>query len=253
MTTLLLLLLPQLPLCCLQYPKLMVYGLVESAIYWTNAFPTKNSASDTLSASSIVIGRASPDGSKPSIAYGSYALVFARSTNIMAARKIPCIALNPSNEWGGYYFMSLYTGKRIHSYAWTVLPITDDVVARVHELASLEKQPLIKKGQPFFEWNPGIPIADDPIDLSDEVSLDTIHPHIITLNISHHQLRILMTLHLYKVRSEIMIPWNHYNVRSGRIINTLTRLLPITPPQMNCPRTLLPTLPILLKPPQTVL
>ena len=159
----------------LQYTKLMVYGLVESAIYWTNAFPTKNSASDTLSASSIVIGRASPDGSKPRIAFGSYALVFARSTNTMAARKIPCIALNPSNEWGGYYFMSLYTGKRIHSYAWTVLPITDDVVARVHELASLEKQPLIKKGQPFFEWNPGIPIADDPIDLSDEVSLD-YHP-----------------------------------------------------------------------------
>ena len=38
-------------------------------------------------------------------------MVLTRSNNSMQARKLPAIALNPSNTWGGYFFMSLHTEK----------------------------------------------------------------------------------------------------------------------------------------------
>jgi hypothetical protein len=54
--------------------------------------------------------------------------------------------------------MSLYTGKRLHSYHWQPLPIDDDVIARVHEFAVTEQQPPLFDGMPVFEWNVGFPI-----------------------------------------------------------------------------------------------
>ena len=40
------------------------------------------------------------------------------------------------------------------------LPIYDDVVKRVEEQATIEKQPTLDQ-YPVFEWIPGIPIMDD--------------------------------------------------------------------------------------------
>ena len=60
--------------------------------------------------------------------------------------------------------MSLHTGKRIHSYHWDKLPIPDEVIDRVEELAKLESQPLLTNKQPMFEWSPGVPITSSSID-----------------------------------------------------------------------------------------
>ena len=38
------------------------------------------------------------------------------------------IALDLTNEAGGYNFFSLETGKRIYSSAWEKVPVTDDVI-----------------------------------------------------------------------------------------------------------------------------
>ena len=60
--------------------------------------------------------------------------------------------------------MSLLTGKRIHKYQWTVLPISMEVLARVNQLALEEGQPLV--AQNFkYEWRPGQIVADDAADL----------------------------------------------------------------------------------------
>ena len=56
--------------------------------------------------------------------------------------------------------MSLYTGKRLHSYQWDELPIDDDVISRVEELAMKEDAPVMADGYPMFEWSPGVPIID---------------------------------------------------------------------------------------------
>ena len=65
------------------------------------------------------------------IAFGSYALVYIGTKNNMKPISVPVIALRRSNNTGGYYFISLYSGKRIHGYKWEELSIDKHVIARV--------------------------------------------------------------------------------------------------------------------------
>ena len=51
-----------------------------------NAFPSKNSISDTVSPATIVEGKPKLDFSKPKISFGSYALVYTQTTNDMKTR-----------------------------------------------------------------------------------------------------------------------------------------------------------------------
>eukprot|EP00957_Ditylum_brightwellii_P128995 9840475-Ditylum_brightwellii.AAC.1 len=60
--------------------------------------------------------------------------------------------------------MSLKTGHRFHSNAWTELSPTRDVINWVHEIAEKEKQTTITKDELAFEWNPG-----EEILLKDEI------------------------------------------------------------------------------------
>jgi len=41
---------------------------------------------------------------------------------------VGAFALNPSNERGRHYFMSLRTSKKPHEYIWTELPIMYEVI-----------------------------------------------------------------------------------------------------------------------------
>lgn len=74
----------------------------------------------------------------------------------MDTRSVGGIALQPSNNTGGYYFMFIATGEQLHSYLWRQLPITRDVIHQVERLAKKEKQPLINKGGLKFKWSPGV-------------------------------------------------------------------------------------------------
>ena len=58
-------------------------------------------------------------------------------------RSVPAIALKSSNEEGEYFFMSLYTGKRLHSYIWEEIPIDQDTIDRADQLARKEKQTVL--------------------------------------------------------------------------------------------------------------
>jgi hypothetical protein len=101
--------------------------------------------------------------------FGAYALVYTGTENNMRKRGVPAIALKASNDVGGCYFMSLYTGKKIHGYIWNEIPIDDDVISRVEELADKENQPLLIDDHPLFEWAPGRPIASDT---TEDIELD---------------------------------------------------------------------------------
>ena len=46
--------------------------------------------------------------------------------------------------------MSLATGKQLHDFIWTEIPLNDQVISRVNNLATKEKQPGITKGYPIF-------------------------------------------------------------------------------------------------------
>ena len=142
-------------------PKLMVIGLVHAAVKWINVFPSKNGVSKSMSPATIVLGSPKPNMKYKRIVFGSYAMAYAGTSNKMKSRSIPAIALNPSNEHGGHYFISLYTGKRLNSYEWKELPIDEDVIDRINELAEKEEAPLMKKGYPVFTWKRRLLGEDD--------------------------------------------------------------------------------------------
>ena len=102
--------------------------------------------------------------------FGAHAMVFAVTNNRLDARSVSAVALYPSNSHGGHYFMSLYSGERIHSYHWKEVPIDDDVIDRVEMLVEEEKAPEMVRGFPTFVWNHrqiermGLEPSDTPLD-----------------------------------------------------------------------------------------
>ena len=53
----------------------------------------------------------------------------------MTEHSVPGIDLRASNNKGGFYCMSLYTGKRLNSCVWKELPVSDKIIERVEEIA----------------------------------------------------------------------------------------------------------------------
>jgi hypothetical protein len=82
--------------------------------------------------------------------------------------------MNPTgNLQGSYCFLSLATGKCIKRRKWTELPITDDVIARVHELARANKS-FDPAPNFFFEWAPNTPVADLPAEHQEQPHLPVL-------------------------------------------------------------------------------
>ena len=152
-----------------RYTRLMTTSLLDHVVACLNSFPSNDGISDTLSPAAIVVGRSNIDANAPMIEFGAYAAVHNGTTNTMKGRVTPAIALNRANDKGGYYFMSLETGRKIHGFIWTVKPINQQVINRVHYLANREGQPKLVNNCPIFEWSPGIPIDDED---NDDVSED---------------------------------------------------------------------------------
>ena len=133
---------------------------MEDIVYWLNAFPTKGNASRTVSPATIVEGSPKPDLSYDRPIFGSYCIAYTSTTNDMKPRAVPSIALKSADGYMRHYFMSLHSGKQIHSKKWTELPIDQEVIDRVEELGADEGQPEMQLGQPIFEWIPGTNIDD---------------------------------------------------------------------------------------------
>jgi len=60
--------------------------------------------------------------------------------------------------------MSLKTGHKLHDYKWVKLPISDEVICRVEQVAAQQGQPLRENG-PTFDWTPGEIIVDPEDDI----------------------------------------------------------------------------------------
>ena len=84
-----------------------------------------------------------------SLNLGAYTQLFEGTKNTQRIRSVGAVALNPSSEKGGYCFMSLRTGKKLHSFIWTELPIIEEVITRADELGKEDKQQLMKNGLNF--------------------------------------------------------------------------------------------------------
>ena len=136
-------------------PKLMVRELVYWSVMWLNSFPEADGVSSEMSPREIMTGRKVSYRSCQ-LEFGTYVQTHEEHNNDMTERTIGAIALRPSgNAQGGHYFMSLSTGARIHRKSWTELPITRDVVDRVHYLADQSNAP----PELAFAWRDGSEIT----------------------------------------------------------------------------------------------
>ena len=91
-------------------------------------------------------------------------MVYTGIENDIKRRSVTAIALKESSDHGGYYFMSIYTGKCLHSYQWIEIPIYDDVIAHVRDLAEGDDAKKMTDNYPMFELAPGVLITDDVIE-----------------------------------------------------------------------------------------
>ena len=119
-------------------PQIMAVELLEGVERWLNAFPSGDIDGTRTSPAMIIEGRQNPRDDFPRVAYWSYTLVYIGTSNTLENRTVLAIALRESNNNGGHYFISLKTGKRIHSNKWVEMVTTDRQINRVHELAETE-------------------------------------------------------------------------------------------------------------------
>ena len=87
-------------------------------------------------------------------------------TNTTNARSTGFISLSVSPDLNGYYrFIIFSTEKLLKRHKFQILPVTDDAIQHVHELAMIKKQPFIISDCPIIEWRPNVMIEtyDDDV------------------------------------------------------------------------------------------
>ena len=114
--------------------EILFISLMEHVTEMINHFPSMKRTETELSPAEIVDGVAKINMAHNQILFGTYAEVWDGTTNIMRDRSIPCIRINRCNNTGGFYFMSVETGKRHHSNQWKEIPITRGVINQVENL-----------------------------------------------------------------------------------------------------------------------
>jgi len=130
----------------------MVVELMMRLTDWQNSFPNSLAVNQFTPVNTIIEGHDKIDYKKVLLRFGSHCMFFEKITNDNKPRTVGVIALQQSNQQGGYFFMSLVTGCCIHSNQWQALPITQEVIDRIHKLAKAEGQPKMKHNFPIFKY-----------------------------------------------------------------------------------------------------
>jgi hypothetical protein len=124
-------------------PTRMVIKMVYSSFFWLNSFPSANGISETLSPREIVLCQSLDYTRHCQLELGTYVQTHKQHDNGMRARTMGALALRPTgNAQGGHHFMSLATGRHLARNHWTVLPIPQDVVERLRDMAIREQRSL---------------------------------------------------------------------------------------------------------------
>jgi hypothetical protein len=156
-------------------PSRMVVEMVHASVFWLNMFPASDGVSDVLSPRGIIVGLKLDYNKHCQLEFGSYVQVHEEHDNSMESRTTGAIALRPTgNAQGGYYFLSLTSGRRLSRNRWTTLPMPQDVIDRVHVLARRSNA----NRDLTFAWRDGTAIADnaDEDDDDDDSDYDPDEP-----------------------------------------------------------------------------
>ena len=123
-----------------QIPKAMLIEMAKFSVFWLNSFPHSSGISQTESPRRIVTGESIDYRRHCRFEFGQYVQSHEQHDNTMAKRTVGAIALRPTgNRQGSYYFLSLDSGRIITRNHATPLPIPQEVIKRVHQLAQAQQ------------------------------------------------------------------------------------------------------------------
>lgn len=123
-----------------RFPARMVIESAKREVFWLNAFPNTNGISKTLSPRTIITGDTLSYTRHCKFDFGEYVQTHEQHGNDMSTRTVGALALRPTgNMQGGFYFFSLSSGQVINRNVATKLPMPNEVVDRVHQLARQQK------------------------------------------------------------------------------------------------------------------
>jgi hypothetical protein len=153
---------------------MMMAHMVYFSIFWINSFPAKGGLSSHVSPRTIITGLTIDFNIQCLIDFVAYAQTHEAYGNKMSRRTIGAIYLGTHGSiQGGYNFMSLSTGERIHRREWTPLPMPKDVIDRKHKHATASPTEIA------FEDKHGN-IIEDQSDSDSDTELDNLGTTVIT-------------------------------------------------------------------------
>jgi len=119
-----------------KYPHCLIVEIIYNTVFWLNCFPHKDGIHPTLSPRTIVMGTTINYDKHCRVPFSTYMQVHEQHNNSMASCTSGAIAFRPGgNAQGSYYFLNLHSGKCIICNNWTVLPMPNEVINTIHQLA----------------------------------------------------------------------------------------------------------------------
>ena len=113
--------------------------LAKAVVYWLNSVPSSTGVSPTMSPRAIITGQLLDYHKHCRYEFGEYIQTHEEHGNSLISRTVGAIALRPTgNQQGGYFFMSLHTGRIINCLHVTKLPMPSEVIVRVEQLAKAQ-------------------------------------------------------------------------------------------------------------------
>ena len=117
----------------------MVMELTKAVVYWLNSVPSNMGVSPTMSPRTIITGQLLDYHKHCRYEFGEYVQTHEEHDNSLLSHTLGAIALRPTgNQQGGYFFMSLHTGRIINRLHATKLPMPAEVITRVDQLAKTQ-------------------------------------------------------------------------------------------------------------------
>ena len=113
----------------------MITELAKAVVYWLNSVPSHMGVSLTMSPRTIITGQVLDYHKHCRYEFGEYVQTHEEHDNSLISCTVGAIALRPTgNQQGGYFFMSLHTGRIINRLHATKLPMPAEVITRVDQL-----------------------------------------------------------------------------------------------------------------------
>ena len=118
-------------------PRNLTSGIVASRNFWLNVFPKKGGISKKYGPRAIMFGTVIDYNRHCQVVTGQYVEIHEKTDNMLKLRTEPALYLYPlGNAKGGAYYMKISNGERVHRNRYTMIPMPEDVVDKVHRLAN---------------------------------------------------------------------------------------------------------------------